>query len=246
MLGPDFQAVAFPVADLSSAPGLRPGTSTAGYSRLRRAQCRAHRRRDRRGRAVPVQDASPGSPEPPPIPVWSGNTVRIRLNRGGNLAVNCALHMIAVTQACGIGLGRDYLDKQLAPAGPAPRPCASCAADCPTQRSAPCAPRSSASTSPIFPTPLDMRASRRPGESYPFIEAEKAQRRNVKRACELLKVSCASYNAARQGRPSSCRSSIGSTRLLSNDRYNARIIRLVCYVALQRRDDITPGTLGSS
>ena len=40
---------------------------------------------------------------------------------------------------------------------------------------------------------------------YPFIEAEKAQRRNVKRACELLKVSRAAYyaaRAARAGRPS--------------------------------------------
>ena len=37
---------------------------------------------------------------------------------------------------------------------------------------------------------------------YPFIEAEKAQRRNVKRACELLKVSRAAYYAARAGRPS--------------------------------------------
>ena len=37
---------------------------------------------------------------------------------------------------------------------------------------------------------------------YPFIEAEKAQQRNVKRACELLKVSRAAYYAARGGRPS--------------------------------------------
>ena len=37
---------------------------------------------------------------------------------------------------------------------------------------------------------------------YPFIEAEKAQRRNVKRACELLKVSRAAYYAARGGQPS--------------------------------------------
>jgi transposase InsO family protein len=37
---------------------------------------------------------------------------------------------------------------------------------------------------------------------YPFIEAEKAQRRNVKRACELLKVSRAAYYAARDGQPS--------------------------------------------
>ena len=37
---------------------------------------------------------------------------------------------------------------------------------------------------------------------YPFIEAEKAQQRNVKRACELLKVSRSAYYAARNGRPS--------------------------------------------
>jgi transposase InsO family protein len=37
---------------------------------------------------------------------------------------------------------------------------------------------------------------------YPFIEAEKAQRRNVKRACELLKVSRAAYYAARDDGPS--------------------------------------------
>jgi putative transposase len=37
---------------------------------------------------------------------------------------------------------------------------------------------------------------------YPFIEAEKAQQRNVKRACELLKVSRAAYYAARRDRPS--------------------------------------------
>ena len=37
---------------------------------------------------------------------------------------------------------------------------------------------------------------------YPFIEAEKRQRRNVKRACELLKVSRAAYYAQRDGQPS--------------------------------------------
>jgi hypothetical protein len=37
---------------------------------------------------------------------------------------------------------------------------------------------------------------------YPFIEAEKAQQCNVKRACELLKVSRAAYYAARDGPPS--------------------------------------------
>lgn len=49
-----------------------------------------------------------------PIPVWSGNTAgKFRLNRGGNRRMNCALHMIAVTQARGIGPGKDYLDKLL-------------------------------------------------------------------------------------------------------------------------------------
>ncbi len=37
---------------------------------------------------------------------------------------------------------------------------------------------------------------------YPFIEAEKQEQRNVKRACELLQVSRAAYYAAREGRPS--------------------------------------------
>jgi transposase InsO family protein len=37
---------------------------------------------------------------------------------------------------------------------------------------------------------------------YPFIEAEKAQQRNVKRACELLEVSRAAYSAHRAGIPS--------------------------------------------
>jgi transposase InsO family protein len=37
---------------------------------------------------------------------------------------------------------------------------------------------------------------------YPFIEAEKAQQRNVKRACELLEVSRSAYYAARGDEPS--------------------------------------------
>jgi transposase InsO family protein len=36
---------------------------------------------------------------------------------------------------------------------------------------------------------------------YPFIEAEKARQRNVKRACALLEVSRAAYYAARQDQP---------------------------------------------
>lgn len=49
-----------------------------------------------------------------PVPVWSGSSKgKVRLNRGGNRAVNCALHMIAVTQARGVGAGQAYVDKQL-------------------------------------------------------------------------------------------------------------------------------------
>lgn len=50
-----------------------------------------------------------------PVPVWSGaSNGKVRLNRGGNRAMNCALHMIAVTQARGIGPGQTYLTKQRA------------------------------------------------------------------------------------------------------------------------------------
>ncbi|UXY25048.1 IS110 family transposase (plasmid) [Streptomyces cynarae] len=49
-----------------------------------------------------------------PIPVWSSNKVRVRLNRGGNRSINHALHMIAVTQVRRGGEGADYFAKQLA------------------------------------------------------------------------------------------------------------------------------------
>lgn len=49
-----------------------------------------------------------------PIPVWSGNNVRHRLNRGGNRQLNAALYRIAITQAREPGLGRSYFAKRLA------------------------------------------------------------------------------------------------------------------------------------
>jgi len=49
-----------------------------------------------------------------PIPVWSGNTVRHRLNRGGNRQLNVALHRIAITQVRLGGPGKAYLDHRLA------------------------------------------------------------------------------------------------------------------------------------
>jgi transposase len=49
-----------------------------------------------------------------PVPVWSGNTVRHRLDRGGDRQLNVALHRIAITQLQREGPGRDYLAKRMA------------------------------------------------------------------------------------------------------------------------------------
>ena len=48
-----------------------------------------------------------------PQPASSGNTTRVRLNRGGNRQVNAALHRIAVTQARTCTEGRDYLARRI-------------------------------------------------------------------------------------------------------------------------------------
>lgn len=47
-----------------------------------------------------------------PVPVWSGDTTRVRLSRGGNRRVNAALHRIAVTQARLPGIGRDLVTRR--------------------------------------------------------------------------------------------------------------------------------------
>ena len=49
-----------------------------------------------------------------PVPVWSGNTRRHRLNRGGDRQLNVALHRIAITQLQRPGPGKDYLAKRMA------------------------------------------------------------------------------------------------------------------------------------
>lgn len=49
-----------------------------------------------------------------PIPVWSGNDSRHRLNRGENRQVNAALHRIALTQWRGVGPGRAHVQHRLA------------------------------------------------------------------------------------------------------------------------------------
>ena len=49
-----------------------------------------------------------------PIPASSGRTTRVRLNRGGDRQLNCALHRIAVTRARTDPATRAYLDRKLA------------------------------------------------------------------------------------------------------------------------------------
>lgn len=45
-----------------------------------------------------------------PVPVWSGDTTRHRLSRGGNRQLNAALHRIAITQIRIDERGRAYID----------------------------------------------------------------------------------------------------------------------------------------
>ncbi|HLO35618.1 MAG TPA: IS110 family transposase [Candidatus Deferrimicrobium sp.] len=49
-----------------------------------------------------------------PVPVWSANVVRHRLNRGGNRQLNVALHRIAITQIRLGGEGKAYLEHRQA------------------------------------------------------------------------------------------------------------------------------------
>ena len=49
-----------------------------------------------------------------PVPVWSGNTTRHRLNRGGNRQLNTALHRILVTQMRCHPPARAYLQRRMA------------------------------------------------------------------------------------------------------------------------------------
>lgn len=49
-----------------------------------------------------------------PIPVWSANTTRFRLNRGGNRQANTALHRIAITQLRCHPPAQDYMKRRLA------------------------------------------------------------------------------------------------------------------------------------
>jgi transposase len=47
-----------------------------------------------------------------PVPAWSGNVVRYRLNRGGDRQLNAALHRIAITQMRIDPRGRAYIQRR--------------------------------------------------------------------------------------------------------------------------------------
>ena len=49
-----------------------------------------------------------------PIPASSGNTVRHRINRGGDRRLNCALHMAVVTRMRMDPATRAYVEKRTA------------------------------------------------------------------------------------------------------------------------------------
>lgn len=48
-----------------------------------------------------------------PIPVWTGNNTRFRLNRGGNRQTNAAIHRIAVTQMRMYQPAQELMEKQM-------------------------------------------------------------------------------------------------------------------------------------
>ena len=87
-----------------------------------------------------------------PIPVWSGNAVRVRLNRGGNRTVNWALHMIAVTQARGVGPGQAYVERLLGAGKTRTEALGCCVVGCPMWCSGCCWPTSTARPPPSRPT----------------------------------------------------------------------------------------------
>lgn len=101
----DIDAIADELADLVRplAPTLLglPGCGILGAARLIGQVGGAGRCRDAAAFARWTGTA--------PVPVWSGDTTRVRLSRGGDRQVNAVLHRIALTQLRLPGPGRDYV-----------------------------------------------------------------------------------------------------------------------------------------
>jgi transposase len=93
------------VADL--APGLLGiyGCSTLTAAKILAETAGIHRFRSKAAYAMHNGTA--------PLPVWSGNRERYRLNRRGNRQLNAALHRIAITQSRHDPESRAYLQKRI-------------------------------------------------------------------------------------------------------------------------------------
>ncbi len=87
-----------------------------------------------------------------PIPVWSANNQRFRLNRGGNRQTNAALHRIAITQLR-IPTPKPSSNDASKPDQPNEKPSDSSNANSPTSSTEPSSPTPN---QPPSPTPLDI------------------------------------------------------------------------------------------
>jgi transposase len=89
------------------APSLLSLSGCAGLSAAKLVAETADVRRFRSSAAFAMHNGTA------PIPVWSGNLERHRLNRGGNRQLNVALHRIAITQMRLGGVASAYIARRL-------------------------------------------------------------------------------------------------------------------------------------
>jgi hypothetical protein len=90
-----------------------------------------------------------------PLPASSGRTVRHRLNRGGDRALNCAIHTIAVTRMRCCPTTEDYVARRITRASPAVRSNAASSATSPASSTAPSTPAPPSPPRRRQPRPLD-------------------------------------------------------------------------------------------
>ena len=103
-----------PTGTGAARPRPRPGAHSAGGTRLRVLSAATILGETAGASRFRSKDAYARFTDTAPIPVWSDSNVKVRLNRGGNLTINHALHMIAVTQTRGFGPGKGYYESVVA------------------------------------------------------------------------------------------------------------------------------------
>jgi hypothetical protein len=92
-----------------------------------------------------------------PLPASSGKTVRHRLNRGGDRALNRAIHTIAITRMRCCSTTKDYVARRTTRASPAARSSGASSATSPASSTAPSTP---------LPSPLRRWQLRRPLDKH--------------------------------------------------------------------------------